>query len=897
MSWFRLLSATVSLWVLAGPAWATGPEGLLAEWNFDEGQGDVAHDSSGNGHHAKIHGARWVKQGNRFVLSLDGLDDYVDCGKSTDIGIGGPISIEAWIRPMREAQGETVLFGESYSSYVLTFYNVDICLFYIASPAGNNVYGKLTLGQWNHVVATFDGDKLAMWINGRLVGTRKSKFKGYRPAGNFMIGTKGRPDLPKFKGMLGGVRVYGRALSAEEVHERYRTTVPIKGLTVAAQEFNYAGDVAVNVDLKGLGDLPDGATAEITLGPPGQVPLHRRSVERLESWGQVEVVFHVGPLTPGRYEVTAVVRDAEGRVVGEPGRTTLRWPKPPEAEESKRPGRRLNNLVRELLNISGPQAAGQSHTFRTARAGYLYIAGSEPTPVTLSTRGAPARRIELVKTPDGPAEAMCFVSAGVHTIRVAKATRLVVRSVPELIYSALGDNPQVTPYGPFNLEFLNRYVLSNVNCLVVNNPDAHRGFLRRWRQQGKRAINDVSAAPYFHKYSAEKAYAFWTSTPGMTHPLLDGIIVNEFSGSEGREYEAMSECVRMIFGSDKYRNRTYYLYCSPMWGRKMSEEFIRTVIACGGKYAIERYLPERPTLAQARLGLDADLVQDAAGWDKHLPGSVNHMIVCFGHFLSAQPESINTNPSVDFKVYTDMQFNIVANHPHYSGVYGIMEYTSAYADVEYVRWASRLFRHYAIEGNTEMLSQRLGYRYELDHVRNPDFQSGTDGWRLHPAEPGTIAVDHYSGYGFLQGRYPKTIQGDTFLRMKRSEKAPNAFAQTIRNLKPGRLYCLKMFTGDFNELVAGKSERQSHAVTITIGNVDLLPERCFDHVFANCYTHHVGKFNEKNRYWMNLHERVFRPRAETAEVTVSDWASEDQPGGPIGQELMFSFIEVQPYFD
>ena len=36
-------------------------EHTLALYHFDEGQGDVLHDSSGNGHHGKIVGAKWVK--------------------------------------------------------------------------------------------------------------------------------------------------------------------------------------------------------------------------------------------------------------------------------------------------------------------------------------------------------------------------------------------------------------------------------------------------------------------------------------------------------------------------------------------------------------------------------------------------------------------------------------------------------------------------------------------------------------------------------------------------------------------------------------------------------------------------------------------------------------------
>ena len=35
--------------------------GPVAQWNFDEGKGAVAHDSAGKGNEGEIHGAQWVK--------------------------------------------------------------------------------------------------------------------------------------------------------------------------------------------------------------------------------------------------------------------------------------------------------------------------------------------------------------------------------------------------------------------------------------------------------------------------------------------------------------------------------------------------------------------------------------------------------------------------------------------------------------------------------------------------------------------------------------------------------------------------------------------------------------------------------------------------------------------
>ncbi len=87
------------------------------------------------------------------------------------------------------------------------------------------------------------------------------------------------------------------------------------------------------------------------------------------------------------------------------------------------------------------------------------------------------------------------------------------------------------------------------------------------------------------------------------------------------------------------------------------------------------------------------------------------------------------------------------------------------------------------------------------------------------------------------------------------------------------------------------------AVTITLDGVDVMtaPKKNFQFTFPNCYAHLLGKFNAKYNYWMNYHWRVFKANGPTATLTVSDWAGEEKPGGPGGQELMFNFIEIQPY--
>jgi hypothetical protein len=149
----------------------------------------------------------------------------------------------------------------------------------------------------------------------------------------------------------------------------------------------------------------------------------------------------------------------------------------------------------------------------------------------------------------------------------------------------------------------------------------------------------------------------------------------------------------------------------------------------------------------------------------------------------------------------------------------------------------------------------------------------------------------------LEGRYPRTSMGDTFLWTRRSERKPNTFSQLIRNLRPGQLYSLKMITADFQELSCGKSAQQKHAVSITLDSVQPVEEKSFQHPIANNYAHELGAFTGPNKAWMNYHYEVFRAKARTAKLAISDWISSINPGGPAGQQLMFNFIEVQPYLE
>ena len=870
--------------LLAACGAAAGEKGLLAHYRFDEGEGEILHDASGHGNHGAIEGATWVTSGGLFALRFDGVDDHVDFGEYPGLCPTRAVSVEAWVHPLAvPAAGEPGVVGKRYASYGLTYYRGGRCWWYI-SGGPNHCSAAVGTGEWHHVVGTFDGKHLRLYVDGTLGAAAASKAPTVGTAGPFRMGNStGEARYTKgahFHGLLDEVRVYGRALSADEVRRHYRTTRLTGLLDVRTYVSVFSGKMTVELDPRGLGELPPGAVAHIELGPRA-----RRTVP-LPSWGKASVTLDLGQ-PPGRCELVVRAATKEGKPIGKPHSTDVAWPPRPRWEGAP-DARPLNNLVAELANDS----ASAPRAFVHPRDGWVFLAstaqGAAAFPATVRLDGKPLH----THTAPGTLEAMRLLTKGRHTLTVEPLgghVRLVARAVPELVFSKFGAHPHVHEYGKYDWAFLQKHVLPNLNVLVATGAADQERFLKQWRAQGRRVLVECGVPGLRAKeaVSADEAERYWSGHKGMTHPLLDGVLADEFFGGDSAKYAAWTEAARRIRANPKLKGRLFYPYCGAMHGAEPSRAFIRTVMDAGWKFAFERYLPEARTEPAARAYLDSVLGQTIAAWEKAMPGATGHMIACIGTF-SQPPESLDINPATSHKVFLDMQLHLLANHPACFGLGGVMTYLCSYTDEETVRWMGTLFRHYCIEGRANRFTTDP---YMLPHLRNGDFEDGLNGWTVTPAEPGRVAARSRPGFSWLQGRYPRTSQGDTVLCMKRSATRANVVTQPVKALDPKRLYTLRLYCGDFQDL----AKKQEHALSVQLSNVEVLRDRSFRHVFANCYSHHHGPFDREHRAWMTYHWLLFRPKAREATLTLSDWAGAKQPGGPAGQELMLNFVQIQPY--
>jgi hypothetical protein len=208
------------------PKWGSAPaNGLVGWWNFDEGSGTSAADSSGNSNTGTLtNGPTWTASGKiNGALSFNGTNQDVHVTTATDLIGGGPATVSAWIYPVAYVAGG----GYIIANWEVVFYlssGCD-CVGFSSDNQTHNVpsaANSVPLNQWTLVTAARDAAGTTnVYING-VLSSAANQFSGTPLAGynGTIIGNRDGDATP-FNGKIDDVRVYNRALSAPEILRLY----------------------------------------------------------------------------------------------------------------------------------------------------------------------------------------------------------------------------------------------------------------------------------------------------------------------------------------------------------------------------------------------------------------------------------------------------------------------------------------------------------------------------------------------------------------------------------------------------------------------------------------------------------------------------------------------------
>jgi len=570
----------------------------------------------------------------------------------------------------------------------------------------------------------------------------------------------------------------------------------------------------------------------------------------------------------------------------------------------------LNNFVTELVRLGDVSRDGEHWlSFRNPREGWILFraaawAGPEgrmSVALAPAEGGAPNELIALEPGEKRTIEVMRHLAAGAYSLRVdlrdTKLTSLSVRTIPVLVYATFNYPPYMQRFGRYEWGWLKQIgMLDACNVIVCGHDPGYA--MKKWLASGRHIVTHagvpglVTLGKKHDTITEEACYDYWIKQPGLNDPRFLGALVDEFYAAPTilEHFATYVAAIRRVV-TDRPDHR-FYAYLGddnpPLRvGNAVNlRPFVEPLAKAGCYFAFERYLQEKPTEKEAREFMEAALTNEMLEFKKYAPDFAERCLYVMG-FLCAGSCNLNNNPQVNFKVHLDMQFHLLATDPAFEGLHGVEEYNSGYCDEEYMRWCAKLFRHYCIEGRTDRLTNDP---YELNHIQNGDFENGLDGWTVQAASPGSVKARSMKGYGNLQGRYPKSPQGDTFLWTRRDKNKPNVISQTIRNLEPGRFYSVKMLTGDFKE----PTKNVPHLLWLEVQGAEKVPGENVRGAYSTRHSESARKYGSATTYF-NYHRIVFRATAPTAELRIYDWYTPTYRKGPAGREFTINAVEVEPY--
>jgi len=255
-------------------------DGVVGAWHFDEGNGTIAHDTSGEGNDGTLYDAnttnddgntppQWIDGKFGKALSFDGVDDYVEVPDDESLDITDEITIEAWVKPRGDYTDlfyPTIVRKEM--SYALRFHHSDGSLQGFIWSGGklnatNTLSGAWNTTIWSCFVFVYDGQYLRLYRNGVEAVSPKACTGTIDVTNNNLgIGANGNGEYP-FNGTIDEVYIYNKSLSGEEISDLYNNygyTTPNYPNKVLVRKYTEPEPVAIVGDevptvLSGVGKL------------------------------------------------------------------------------------------------------------------------------------------------------------------------------------------------------------------------------------------------------------------------------------------------------------------------------------------------------------------------------------------------------------------------------------------------------------------------------------------------------------------------------------------------------------------------------------------------------------------------------------------------------------------
>jgi len=212
-------------------------DGVVGAWHFDEGSGNIAHDTSGEGNDGTLYDGnttnddgntppQWVDGKFGKALSFDGVDDYVEVPDDESLDITDSLTITAWIKPLNLTEAKERRFLYKVGAYGVFYRGEDYGYKIFFDVYSNGTFYRhiveqnphFEVGGWYHIVAVYGDGYKRIYENAVLLGEWSVDFS--------QIDTTSYPlyivqhNTPSNL-QIDETYIFNKVLSAEEISDLY----------------------------------------------------------------------------------------------------------------------------------------------------------------------------------------------------------------------------------------------------------------------------------------------------------------------------------------------------------------------------------------------------------------------------------------------------------------------------------------------------------------------------------------------------------------------------------------------------------------------------------------------------------------------------------------------------
>lgn len=222
---------------------------MVGEWKFEEsgdntccqncsGYDDFC-DTSGNKNHGRQHATAVGRVSNTEIPPLGKAasfsgSNYIaisDTGIGSVLDIKEKITIEAWFKVNSFDLSYAYAFYKSgaynlYAYYLNSSYRPRFVLYFMSETRDVYSSSAVEAGKWYHVVGTYDGANMKIFVNGEEKGSSAYANKTIVDNNNTMY-----PGY-RLNGLLDEVRIYSQSLSLAQIQKLYAEGAKQRGLAV-----------------------------------------------------------------------------------------------------------------------------------------------------------------------------------------------------------------------------------------------------------------------------------------------------------------------------------------------------------------------------------------------------------------------------------------------------------------------------------------------------------------------------------------------------------------------------------------------------------------------------------------------------------------------------------------